>query len=114
MRGVGPRHLEICDMITDETSFVAALERVAGLLEHPPRQGTAQDFELSALLEEVAQYETQLQSLPTTSALDGIVARAHDLMRDAAALRASRAAAERPRWSSFPEDGEGIGPTTGV
>jgi hypothetical protein len=46
--------------------------------------------------------------------LDGAVARAHDLMRDAAALRASRDAAERPRFSSFPEDGEGIGPTTGV
>ena len=101
-------------MITDETSFEAALARVAAFLENPPREGTVQDFELTALLEEVAQYETQLQSLPTTSALEAIVARAHDLTRDAAALRRARDAAERPRWSSFPEDEEGIGPTTGV
>ncbi|WP_436047605.1 hypothetical protein [Phenylobacterium sp. LjRoot225] len=101
-------------MITDEASFEAALVQVAAFLENPPRQGTAQDFEFAGLLEEVAQYETQLQSLPTTSALEAVVARAHELMRDAAALRQAREAAQRPRWSSFPEDGEGIGPTTGV
>lgn len=101
-------------MITDETSFEVALERVAAFLEQPPREGTAQDYEFATLLEEIAQYETKLQSLPTTSTLDRIVARAHDLMRDAAALRHARAAAERPRWSSFPQDGKGIGPTTGI
>jgi hypothetical protein len=101
-------------MITDETSFEAALEQVARFLEQPPHEGTAQDYELASLLEEIAQYQTQLQALPTTTALDGVVTRAHDLMRDAAALRQSRDAAERPRWSSFPEDGQGIGPTTGV
>jgi prephenate dehydratase len=101
-------------MITDEASFEAALQRVAAFLEHPPRDGTAQAYEFANVLEEVAQHQTQLQALPTASTLDGAVARAHDLMRDAAALRASRDAAERPRFSSFPEDGEGIGPTTGV
>jgi hypothetical protein len=114
MRGVDPRDLEMHDMITDEASFEAALGKIAAFLEHPPPEGTAQDYELASLLEAVAQYQTQIQALPTTSAMDSAVARAHELMRDAAALRASREAAQRPRFSSFPEDGEGIGPTTGV
>lgn len=101
-------------MITDQTSFEAALERVTQFLEQPPREGTPQDAELASLLEEIAQYETELQSLPTPTALDGVVARAHDLMHQAADLRRKREAALKPRWSSFPEDGEGIGPTTGV
>lgn len=101
-------------MITDQKSFEAALERVAGFLETPPHEGTPQDSEFAALLEEVAQYQTTLQSQPTSSALDGTVQRAHDLMKDAAALRRAREASSKPRWSSFPEDGEGIGPTTGI
>lgn len=101
-------------MIIDEKSFEAAVERVAMLLEHPPHEGTPQDAEFSALLEEIAQYQTELQSLPTPSALDGVVSRAHELMRDAMALRKTREAAAKPRWSTFPEDGEGVGPTTGV
>lgn len=101
-------------MITDQTTFEAALERIASFLETPPPQGTAQDYELAALLEEVAQYQSLLQSLPKSSVLESVVARAHDLTRDALALRQSREAAERPRWSSFPEDGQGVGPTTGV
>jgi hypothetical protein len=101
-------------MITDQKSFEAALERVAAFLDRPPHEGTPQDAEFAALLEDVAQYQTQLQSVPTSSALDGTVQRAHDLMKDAAALRRAREAVTKPRWSSFPEDGEGIGPTTGV
>src|ERR1700751_241900 len=101
-------------MITDDKSFEAALERVAGFLENPPHEGTAQDYEFACLLEAVAQYQSQLQALPTSSPLDGVVRRAADLMRDAANLRSARDAAAKPRWSSFPEDGEGIGPTTGV
>lgn len=101
-------------MITDQETFEAALERVARFLEHPPHEGTSLDYQFGILLEEVAQYQTQLQALPTTSALDGVVQRADALMRDAAELRRAREAAAKPRWSSFPEDGEGIGPTTGV
>jgi len=101
-------------MISDQRSFEAALERVAGFLETPPHEGTPQDYEFATLLEEIAQYQTELQALPTTTAMESVVARAHDLMRDAAALREARRAAVRPRYSSFPEDGQGIGPTTGV
>ena len=101
-------------MITDEKTFEAALERVAGFLDRPPHDGTPQDAEFASLLEDIAQYQTQLQSLPISSALDGVVQRAHTLMQDAAKLRSAREAAAKPRWSSFPEDGEGIGPTTGV
>lgn len=101
-------------MITDQDSFEAALERVARFLEHPPHEGTPLDYQFSMLLEEVAQYQTQLQALPTTSPMDETVQKAHDLMRQAADLRSAREAATKPRWSSFPEDGEGIGPTTGV
>lgn len=101
-------------MITDQTSFEAALERVAAFLERPPHEGTPQDAEFASLLEEVAQYQTALQSQPTSSAMDAAVSRAHDLMRDAAALRRAREAVTKPRWSSFPEDEQGIGPTTGV
>jgi len=101
-------------MITDQESFEAALEQVTRYLEHPPREGTLQDYEFASLLEDVAQYQTEIQSLPAPSALDGVAARARDLMRKAANLRSRREAALKPRWSCFPEDGEGIGPTTGV
>ncbi len=101
-------------MIIDEKSFAAAVERVARYLEHPPREGTPQDFEFATLLEEIAQYQSELQSQPVKSNLEGLVDRAHDLMRQAAELRRKREAVVRPRWSSFPENGEGIGPTTGV
>ena len=101
-------------MITDQNSFEAALEQVTRYLEHPPHEGTAQDYEFASLLEEIAQYQTEVQALPTTTALEGVVNRAHDLMQQAAELRRSRDAATKPRWSSFPTDGKGIGPTTGV
>jgi hypothetical protein len=101
-------------MIVDEMSFQVAVERIAAFLEHPPHEGTPQDFEFSTLLEEVAQYQTELQSQPVRSSLEGAVERAHDLMRQAAALRRAREAVVRPRYSSFPEDGEGVGPTTGI
>jgi hypothetical protein len=101
-------------MIVDEKSFRAAVERIAEYLDHPPHDGTPQDSEFATLLEEVAQYQTELQSQPVKSSLEGAVDQAHDLMRKAADLRRAREAAVRPRWSSFPEDGEGIGPTTGI
>jgi hypothetical protein len=101
-------------MIIDEKTFEAAVERVAKYLEHPPHEGTPQDFEFATLLEDIAQYQTALQAQPVKSNLEGLVDRAHDLMREAADLRRRREAAVKPRWSSFPEDGEGVGPTTGV
>jgi len=101
-------------MITDQRSFEAALEQVTRYLEHPPREGTVQDYEFGSLLEEIARYQSEIQAMPTSSAMDGVVSRAHDLMRKAADLRRKREAALKPRWSSFPEDGEGIGPTTGI
>jgi hypothetical protein len=101
-------------MIVDENSFEAAVERVSKYLEHPPHEGTPQDSEFATLLEEIAQYQTELQSQPIKSSLEGVVDRAHGLMREAAELRQRRQAAVKPRWSSFPEDGEGVGPTTGV
>ena|ERR1700756_5200163 len=101
-------------MITDERSFEAAVERVAVYLEHPPHEGTPQDYEFATLLEEIAQYQTEIQSQPVQTSFEGAVARAHDLMREAADLRRRREAAVKPRWSSFPEDGEGVGPTTGT
>jgi hypothetical protein len=101
-------------MITDAKSFEAAVERVAAYLERPPHEGTPQDFEFATLLEEMAQYQSELQSQPVKSSLEGVVERAHSLMLEAAELRRRREAVERPRWSTFPEDGEGIGPTTGV
>jgi hypothetical protein len=101
-------------MIIDEKSFEAAVERVARYLEHPPHEGTPQDSEFASLLEDIAQYQSELQSQPVKSSLEGLVDRAHGLMREAAELRRNRDAVVRPRWSSFPEDGEGIGPTTGI
>lgn len=101
-------------MITDPRSFAAAVERVADYLDRPPKAGTAQDFEFATLLEEIAQYQSELQSQPVKSGLDQLSDRAHDLMKQAAALRRARDAVVRPRWSSFPEDGEGVGPTTGI
>ena len=101
-------------MITDAKSFEAAVERIANFLEHPPHEGTPQDSEFATLLEEVAQYQTELQAQPVKSHLEGLVDRAHGLMREAADLRRAREAVVKPRYSTFPEDGEGVGPTTGI
>jgi hypothetical protein len=108
------RQQEVMDMIVDERSFTAAVAKIELYLETPPREGTPQDAEFSALLEDVAQYETVLHSQPIRSSLETTIDRAHDLMRAAADLRRKREAVTRPRWSSFPEDGQGVGPTTGI
>jgi hypothetical protein len=101
-------------MITDERSLEMALERITAYLERPPREGTPQDAEFASLLEEVAQYQSQLRAPPAKSVLEGLVERADALVKQAGELRRARQKAVQPRWSSFPEDGEGIGPTTGV
>lgn len=101
-------------MITDDHSLAAAAARIEFFLEHPPHEGTPQDAEFADLLEAVAQYQSALQADRTKPDGTESAGRVSELMRKAAALGKRRDAETRPHWSSLPEDGEGIGPTTGV
>lgn len=101
-------------MITDETALAVAVVRIEYFLEHPPHEGTPESAEFADLLEAVAQYQSELQARRVQPGGASAAERARELMRQAVELRAKRDADAHPHWSSFPEDGEGIGPTTGV
>lgn len=99
-------------MVSDEKSLRAAYERIEYFLEHPPHEGTPQSAEFTILLEEVAQFQSEQHAHHV-----GVVAvaaeAARDLVRKAADLL-RRDVDRTHQWTNFPEDGAGIGPTTGV
>lgn len=101
-------------MIRSNEEFEAALERVSAFLDHPPVAGSPQDASFAQLLSDIEFYRPDFSQPPeartSKSAQD-----ADELVRRANALLAARdERARSQRLSSFPEDGEGIGPTTGV
>jgi hypothetical protein len=102
-------------MIQDQASFEAALQRVADLLEHPPAHGSEEDTQFTQLLHDIELYQPVMDvPAPQTTSTD-LAAQADALVSRAAAFLAQRKEREkRESWSSFPEDGQGIGPTTGV
>lgn len=102
-------------MIKDQESFQAALQRVADLLEHPPADGTAEDQEFGQLLHDIELFHPTALTAPPDSSFAQLGRQAQTLMTRANDFQARREAREkREKWTSFPEDGQGIGPTTGV
>jgi antitoxin component HigA of HigAB toxin-antitoxin module len=102
-------------MIQDQASFEAALQRVADLLEHPPAHGTPEDEKFAELLHDIESYQPPVVMAPPETPLERIGHEADDLVAKAADfLNQRRERAEREKLMSFPEDGQGIGPTTGV
>lgn len=102
-------------MIKDQESFEAALQRVADLLEHPPAHGTAEDQEFGQLLHDIELFQPTALTAPPDSNFAQLGRQAKALMAQANDFQAKREAREqREKWTSFPEDGQGIGPTTGV
>lgn len=101
--------------IEDEAGLEQALDQVAAFLEAPPEPGSPQDAEFGALLAEIERYRPSLSVPEPPSEWSRLAERADDLAAQASEFQQAREAREdRERLSSFPEDGRGIGPTTGV
>jgi hypothetical protein len=102
-------------MIKDQESFEAALQRVADLLEHPPARGTREDEEFGQLLHDIELFQPTFLAAPRESDFARLGKEAQALLKEANAFQARREERERrEKLTSFPEDGHGIGPTTGV
>ena len=102
-------------MIKDQESFEAALQRVADLLEHPPADGSQEDQEFLQLLHDIELFHPTALSAPPDTNFAKLGRDAQALMARANDFQAKREAREKQeKWTSFPEDGQGIGPTTGV
>lgn len=102
-------------MIKDQESFESALQRVADLLEHPPAHGTREDEEFGQLLHDIELFQPTFLTAPPESDFARLGKEAQALLKQATDFQAKREERERQeKWTSFPEDGQGIGPTTGV
>ena len=102
-------------MIKDQESFEAALQRVADLLEHPPAHGTREDEEFGQLLHDIELFQPTFLTAPPESDFARLGKEAQALLKEANAFQARREERERrEKLTSFPEDGRGVGPTTGV
>jgi hypothetical protein len=98
-------------MIKDQAAFETALERAAALYSDPDYRGPPLDAQLSELLAEIAMFEPRLAP-SCRAAFSDLCSRARALVRQADKLQPE--SRERARPSTFPQDGHGIGPTTGV
>jgi xanthine/CO dehydrogenase XdhC/CoxF family maturation factor len=98
-------------MIKDQAAFETALEHAAALYSDPDYKGPRLDEQLSDLLAEIAMFEPELAP-SSRAAFSDLRTRAQALVRKAAALQPEFR--ERAHPSTFPQDGHGIGPTTGV
>jgi hypothetical protein len=98
--------------ITDEQQFEAALEEATKLMESPGA-GSGEDQRLQALLDAIDGYRPTFAD-NAAAARSEQSDRASRLVRQAADLKTRFDAERRKGWESFPDDGRGIGPTTGV
>jgi hypothetical protein len=100
-------------MIENQDDFEAALERLLGHLDRP-LPGGPEDAEFTRLLAEIASFEP-----PSAGGDDervhGLRERARELAAKAEDFVRRRDEREQAgKLMAFPEDGQGIGPTTGV
>ena len=87
----------------------------ARLLEHPPADGSQEDQEFLQLLHDIELFHPTALSAPPDTNFAKLGRDAQALMARANDFQAKREAREKQeKWMTFPEDGEGIGPTTGV
>lgn len=98
-------------MIENREDYEAALERLLGHLDRP-LPGGADDAEFGKLLAEIESFNPPMADEPHP---DGLRERAEALAARATEfLRRHDEEEQAGKLMSFPEDGEGIGPTTGV
>lgn len=102
-------------MIHTEKGFYAALERATQYLEHPPAAGSAEEREFTKLLEDLEAYRPSAASRPEPPPRTREQTEADSLnARAAALLKSVDERKRRQRLDDFPQDGRGIGPTTGA
>lgn len=98
-------------MIRNKDEFASALQQLADMLENPPAPATQEDIEFGQLLDAVDAYAPAIEDHHDET----LVEKAHALSARAEEFRRKREAREKAqRWTTLPEDGQGIGPTTGV
>ena len=101
-------------MIQDHDQYEAALERLLGHLERP-LPGGPEDAEFTALLAQIESYQPPGGEDHDDPRLRDLRARAKELAAQANEfMRRHDEREQAGRLMSFPEDGHGIGPTTGV
>lgn len=99
-------------MIRNHDEFESALQQLADMLENPPAPATREDILFGQLLDAVDAYAPAIGDLPERETL---LKRAQALTAKAETFKRKRDAREKAsRWTTLPEDGRGIGPTTGV
>lgn len=102
-------------MIDTEEGFRSALERAMGFLETPPAPGSQDEREFAALLDELEAYRPPMPTSEPASARTPEHAEAASLSARATALLSAQTSGDAAkRFSTFPRDGRGIGPTTGI
>lgn len=101
-------------MIKDQESFETALQRVSDLLDHP-RMSEDDQAEFLQLVHDIEVFQPTALTEPRDTTFARIAKEARALYQRSADFETEVEEQERrERWSSFPEDGQGIGPTTGV
>jgi hypothetical protein len=98
--------------ITNAKEYEAALEEAIRLLDTPPGHEVSEP-RLMQLFQEIEAYRPTF-SASAASHGEALSARATELVLQATRLKRRWDEREPSRWTSFPSDGHGIGPTTGV
>ncbi|MFN3513157.1 MAG: hypothetical protein ACK41C_08945 [Phenylobacterium sp.] len=102
-------------MVQDVEAFKATLAGVARFLNAPPQPGSPEEARFAALLDELELYRcSELPPAPESPFMrlrmeaEALQRRVVDFQRHREAVR------ERSRFAPFPDDSQGVGPTTGV
>jgi hypothetical protein len=98
--------------ITNENEFEAGLEEALQLLQSPTSRSRG-DQRLKELLEAIDAYRPTFDA-GAPAASSGLSARAAALVERAAELKTRYDEREKAGLEGFANDGQGIGPTTGV
>lgn len=102
-------------MIDTEEGFRSALERATQHLANPPQPGSQAEREFATLLDDLEAYRPPMPSRPESPQRTPEQIEASSLTaRASALLKSIEDRRRRERLSDFPEDGQGIGPTTGI
>jgi hypothetical protein len=98
--------------IRNAQEYEAALEEAIRLMDtQPGRDGS--EPRLLQLLQEIEAYRPTFSATAATHS-EELSARAAELVIQANQLKRRWDERQPSRWTSFPQDGEGIGPTTGI
>ncbi|MBP6546258.1 MAG: hypothetical protein KA220_06035 [Phenylobacterium sp.] len=102
-------------MIGNREDLETALEAVSAYLQTPPAPGSEDAAEFRRLLHEIDAYQPTMNIPASPTPMQDLATRTRDLVARAEALiRRMQESEDAGKLVSFPEDGQGIGPTTGV